>query len=67
MEYTVTLHLKSGLEIEYPVDFAHFTTIEDVRKYVRNDLNGQEKWMILAEDVEVRRDEVDYFKVKEAE
>lgn len=67
MEYTVTLHLKSGLEIEYMVDFAHFTTIEDVRNYVRNDLNGQEKWMILGEDVEVRRDEVDYFKVKEAE
>lgn len=65
MEYLVTLHLKSGLEIEYLMVFKKDVTIGDVREQVRKDLNGQEKWMVLADDVEVKRGEVDYFKVAE--
>ncbi|PEF03576.1 hypothetical protein COK07_29370 [Bacillus thuringiensis] len=65
MEYLVTLHLKSGLEIEYLMVFKKDVTIGDVREQVRKDLNGQEKWMVLADDVEVKREEVDYFKVAE--
>ncbi|MBE7117310.1 hypothetical protein FT641_27045 [Bacillus paranthracis] len=65
MEYIVTLHLKSGLEIDWDISIEG-TTVKDARNYVRNVINGQSIWIPLADDAEVRCEEVDYFKVKEA-
>ncbi|MEC3420518.1 hypothetical protein P4159_05630 [Bacillus thuringiensis] len=68
MEYLVTLHLKSGLEIEYiqTLEIKN-ASLDTARKFVEHELALSDIWMKLDDDATVKRTEVDYFKIKELE
>ncbi|PGM50843.1 hypothetical protein [Bacillus thuringiensis] len=68
MEFTVTLHLKSGLEIDYiqPLSVPN-ASVDTARSFIQTELSLNDIWMKLDEDVSVKRSEVDYFKVHEPE
>ncbi len=68
MEYTVTLHLKSGLEIDYiqKIEIPN-VSLDTARSFIQNELMLKDVWMKLDDDVSVKRSEVDYFKLKEVE
>ncbi|MDF9638828.1 MULTISPECIES: hypothetical protein [Bacillus cereus group] len=66
MEYSVTLHLKSGLEIEYiqKLEIPN-VSLDTARSFMQHELCLQDEWMKLDDDASVKRSEVAYFKIKE--